>query len=426
MHEKLGSLLLCALLITSGCMEKSPPDMDGDGIQDSEDVDVDGDGWENTVELNCTSDPNNGDDLPKDTDGDSVCDVLDDDDDDDSWTDDAEVECGTDSLDSYSIPEDLDGDMICDEWDDDADGDGLPNEWELERGFDPMDSEDFMTCHGITVFCLRTYDDFTFAETHNAYSTIEDQILVGVNHYTGLQRQWDDGIRAFMVDSHHRSYDNTSAGDVRFCHSTGQFFHPCLFGEVDSFVWLNLLNSLMNNSSGDVVTLLIENYVPASHLQFLFNETGMSDRIYTHTLGEEWPSLGDMVLDGKDLVVFWEQSQNDDYPWLHDFGMFGWTTNYAESSQEEMSCTVHRGDGSQPVWHLNNWLSSIFGLPDPVLANEVNEYETLLNRTLECWEEMDNRPTFVAVDYWEEGEVTNVTITLNKMSHWSEVVPEHP
>jgi len=289
-----------------------------------------------------------------------------------------------------------------------------------------MDPADFMSCHGISVFCLRTYDDFTFAETHNAYSTVEDQILVGVNHYTGLQRQWNDGIRAFMVDSHHRNYENTSAEDVRFCHSTGQFFHPCNYGEVDAFQWLNLLNSLMNNSSGDVVTLLIENYVPASHLQFLFNETGMADRIYTHILGEEWPSLGDMVLDGKDLVVFWEQSQNDDYPWLHDFGMFGWTTNYAEGSKEEMSCTVHRGDGSQPVWHLNNWLASIYGLPDPVLASEVNEYETLLNRFLECWEEMNNRPTFVAVDYWEEGEVTNVTITLNKMSHWSEEVPAHP
>ena len=91
-----------------------------------------------------------------------------------------------------------------------------------------------------------------------------------------------------------------------------------------------------------------------------------------------------------------------------------------------MTCTVHRGDGSQPVWHLNNWLSSIYGLPDPILANEVNEYETLLNRSLQCWEEMDNRPTFVAVDFWEEGEVTNVTITLNKMSHWSDEVPEHP
>ena len=113
-----------------------------------------------------------------------MCDILDGDDDGDSWTDSAEMDCGTDSLDSLSIPDDLDGDWICDDWDDDADGDGLPNEWELERGFDPLDSEDFMTCHGISVFCLRTYDDFTFAETHNAYSTIEDQILVGVNHYT--------------------------------------------------------------------------------------------------------------------------------------------------------------------------------------------------------------------------------------------------
>lgn len=229
-----------------------------------------------------------------------------------------------------------------------------------------------------------------------------------------------------MVDSHHSHYDHTSKEDVRFCHSTGQFFHPCNFGEVDAFEWMRMLGSLMNNSSGDVVTLLIENYVPASHLSFLFNETGMKDRIYTHTLGDEWPSLGDLVIHGKNLIVFWEQSQHDEYPWLHDFGTFGWTTNYAESSKDEMTCTVHRGDGSQPVWHLNNWLSSIYGLPDPILANDVNEYETLLNRSLQCWEEMDNRPTFVAVDYWEEGEVTNVTITLNKMSHWSDEVPEHP
>ena len=419
-------MLMGVFLVTSGCLENTPPDLDGDGIQDSEDLDVDGDGWPNSIELECDSDPNNGKYSPTDSDGDSICDLIDDDDDGDSWGDDDERACFSDPLDRNSTPEDLDDDLICDEWDDDADGDGLPNEWELERGFDPMNSSDFMICHGASIYCLRTYDDFTFAETHNAYSTVEDQILVGVNHYTGLQRQWDDGIRAFMVDSHHRNYENTSAEDVRFCHSTGQFFHPCNYGEVDAFQWLILLKSLMNNSSGDIVTLLIENYVPASHLEFLFNETGMMDRIYTHTLGEEWPSLGDMALTGKSLVVFWEQSQNDGYPWLHDFGMFGWTTNYAESSKEEMACTVHRGDGSQPVWHLNNWLASIYGLPDPVLANEVNEYETLLARSLECWEEMDDRPTFVAVDYWEEGELTNVTITLNKMSHWSDEIPEHP
>jgi len=385
MRRRVGALLVCALLF-AGCASPPPPDLDGDGILDSEDDDVDGDGYNNTVELDCMSD---------------------------AWN-------------STSTPSDIDGDGLCDALDSDIDGDGLPNDWEEERGFDPRDSESMMTCHGHTVYCLRTFDDFTFPETHNAYSTVEDQFLIGVNHYTGLQWQWDGGIRAFMVDSHHRSDDNTSAEDVRFCHGTGQFFHPCLFGEVDAFDWLRLLGSLMNNSSGDVVTLLIENYVPAEHLDFLFKQTGMYERIYTHTLGESWPSLGDLVLAGTDLVVFWEQSQNDDFPWLHDFGVFSWTTNYAESSAEEMSCTVHRGDGSQPVWHLNNWLSNAFGLPDPVRAVDVNDYDNLLERALECWEIMDNRPTFIAVDYWEEGEITNVTITMNKMSHWSDPVPEHP
>ncbi len=378
--------MMVCLLLLAGCSSPPPPDMDGDGITDSEDADLDGDGYNNTVELDCMSD---------------------------AWN-------------TTSIPSDIDGDGICDVFDSDMDGDGLPNDWEEERGFDPRDSDSMMTCHGESVYCLRTYDDFTFPETHNAYSTVEDQFLIGVNHYTGLQWQWDGGIRAFMVDSHHRSDDNTSAEDVRFCHGTGQFFHPCLFGEVDAFEWVSLLGSLMDNSSGDVVTLLIENYVPAEHLEFLFIETGMYDRIYTHTLGDPWPSLGDLVLSGTDLVVFWEQSQNNDFPWLHDFGVFSWTTNYAENSAEEMSCTVHRGDGSQPVWHLNNWLSNAFGLPDPVRAVEVNDYDNLLNRSIECWQIMDNRPTFVAVDYWEEGEITNVTITLNKMSHWSDPIPEHP
>jgi hypothetical protein len=91
-----------------------------------------------------------------------------------------------------------------------------------------------------------------------------------------------------------------------------------------------------------------------------------------------------------------------------------------------MKCDVYRGDGTQPVWHLNNWLTSAFGLPDPVRARDVNDYDALLERALGCWEEIGDRPTFIAVDYWEDGEVTNVTITLNMMPDWSGEVPGHP
>ena len=428
MRKKLFSLLLCVSLMTSGCLESSPPDMDGDGIQDAEDLDIDGDGWSNSEEMNCTTDPNDADIIPTDTDGDSQCDLNDLDDDGDSWSDAEEAMCGTDPVDSESVPGDLDGDMECDERDDDADGDDLPNDWELERGFNPLDPNDFISCHGEARYCLRTYDDFTFAETHNSFSTPEDGIMGGINHLTGLQSQWEDGIRAFMLDPYHQSEFNNEKEDLVFCHAVSlPNTPPCLFGSVDAFSWLRSLNSLHNNSSGDVVSLLIQNYqVPGEHLEYLLNETGILERAYIHELGSPWPSIGDMSLSGTDVLIFVQMEYEDNFTKLLPAWKHTWDTPYGESSQEEMTCDLGRGDASQPVWHMNNWLNSDFGFADPVKASQVNAYDTLLGRALLCWETVGNRPTFVGVDYWEQGEVTNVTITLNKMSHWSDEVPEHP
>ena len=382
-------------LILSGCIGETISDIDKDGIKDSEDTDRDGDGWENLIEIDCNSNPNDFEDIPNDLDNDTICDTL----------------------------------------DEDIDGDKLPNNWELDRGFDPLDSNDTMICHGASEYCLRNYDDFTFPETHNSFAASEDGVVLGTNHYTGLQSQWDGGIRAFMVDAHHLSEDETDAEDVRFCHgSPGQFPHPCRMGQgMDAFEWLRLLNSLMNSTDeeclmtcGDVVSILVENYVPADHLEYLFNETGILERVFIHTLDEPWPSIGDMILQEKDVVIYVQSGYSDNYSYFHPAWDHSWDTPYGQQDKEDMTCELGRGDFSQPVWHLSNWLSSIFGTADPSRSGEVNAYEFLLNRSIECWEIMDNRPTFIAVDYWGDGEITNVTITLNKMENWDDEVPLHP
>ena len=81
--------------------------------------------------------------------------------------------------------------------------------------------------------------------------------------------------------------------------------------------------------------------------------------------------------------------------------------------------------GETEAWHLNNWLSTPWGFADPVRSSDVNDYDNLLARAIECWEVFDDRPTFIAVDYWENGEIVNVTITLNEMDHWSDEIPPH-
>ena len=403
MSVKFNSLMLVIAVLLSGCT----------GILD---VDDDDDGFIDTMDK-FPNDPNEW----SDNDDDGVGDNSDQDDDDDGFSDLLEMECVSEPLNATSTPLDNDGDGICDELDSDIDGDELPNTWEISHGFDPYDEDDKLICHNESRYCLRSYDNFTFAETHNSFSTVEDGVWMAVNHMTALQAQWDGGIRAFMLDTHHLSKEDNESYDVRFCHGdpNSDFLHPCSYSEVNAYIWLSNLHSLMNNSSGDVVSILLENYVPAEHLDLLFNQTGLSELVYIHNIGDLWPSLGEMVLSGKRLVVFWDWQFDEQYPWLHHAWTYSWDNPYGEDQQSEMSCKLNRGDQSQPVWHLNNWLSSIYGFADPIRSKEVNDYDVLLQRAIDCWQENDNRPTFIAVDFWEDGELLNVTKSLNDMQNWS-------
>ena len=124
-------------------------------------------------------------------------------------------------------------------------------------------------CNGLVILCHRTYDDVTFPETHNSFSTHEDNIYYPAsNHRTGFQAQWNAGMRAFMLDTHYLTTADQSASTVRFCHGdSDRGFSPCTYGAVDPWVWLNALESEMNSEDRDVVTLLIENHVEGDHLK---------------------------------------------------------------------------------------------------------------------------------------------------------------
>jgi len=100
-------------------------DFDGDGIPNDQDPDDDNDGVDDVDDAF----PLNANEW-SDADGDGIGDNADGDDDNDGWTDDIEISCGTDPNDFFSTPPDLDGDGICDELDDDEDGDGYADSYD--------------------------------------------------------------------------------------------------------------------------------------------------------------------------------------------------------------------------------------------------------------------------------------------------------
>ncbi len=280
-----------------------------------------------------------------------------------------------------------------------------------------VDQELLEPCNGLSENCEKQYTQVTYPETHNAHSSLDEGYnFLAANHRLNLSQQWDAGYRAFMLDIHHSRYSE-SLENTSFCHGT------CILGNQNAVELLSIIHDKMNSSTRDVVTLLFEVHVPYSHIAYILNQSGLIDKVHTQTLNEDWPTLSSMIESQRNLVVFIEGSSDSNYPYLHNFVEHGWTTNYAEKNPEDMTCDVHRGDGNQPVWHMNNWLSVERGTSDWTRAHIVNDYDFLLNRSLECWEIHGSKPTFVAVDWWTDGDAVNVTIALNQMEHWTDHRP---
>jgi len=279
------------------------------------------------------------------------------------------------------------------------------------------DQQSSESCNGLAVLCERTYDEVTFPETHNAFSTHEDGIYYpAANHQTGLMAQWNAGMRAFMVDTHYETLGDERVETVRLCHGDDdRGFSPCSYGNVNAEAWLSQLKALMDSAPRDVVTLLVENYVQADHLQTVFQEAGLYDQVFLHDVNTPWPTLIQMIDAGTPLVVFWEQGGDPSHPWIHDFLTHSWTTNFAEENTEDMNCDPLRGDPEQEVFHMNNWLQGPLGLSDPSRGDEANDVEFLIERATECWIQHGKRPTFIAVDWWEDGDVVAAALAINQL-----------
>ncbi|MRG92201.1 hypothetical protein [Polyangium spumosum] len=251
-------------------------------------------------------------------------------------------------------------------------------------------------CNGRRELCDRPFDTVSFPATHNAMSSFELG-WAAPNQNFGMKRQLEDGIRAMLIDTHRWN------DDLYLCHSI------CQLGSTPLATALAEMRAFLDEHPHEVVTLIIQDGITPEETAGVFEASGLSGRVYTHEEAAPWPTLRELLLDGKQLVVGAE-SEGPPPAWYHHFWDLAWDTPYSFESVEDMSCAPNRGTQGNDLFLLNHWIGPI---PTPERGEAANAYEVLSTRAKKCQMEGGQIPNFVAVDFYDLGSLFQVVDELN-------------
>lgn len=255
-------------------------------------------------------------------------------------------------------------------------------------------------CNGHAALCERRYDEVVYPTTHNSFSARDAGFTVfNANHVRPLADQLQAGVRGLLLDV------VIDDGETALCHG------PCSFGRLPHIDVLGEIADFLAANPREVVTIIYQDDAPVADIAADYAALGLESRVYAHA-GGPFPTLAEMIAEGTRLVVTAE-SGGPPPAWFHHVWDLAWDTPYSYKSVDEFSCGLNRGDQQNPLFLLNHWINSDLDLPSQDGAEQVNVYDVLHGRAVECMQAAGDLPNFVAVDFWEEGDLFAVVDALN-------------
>ncbi|KFH44636.1 hypothetical protein ACRE_045670 [Hapsidospora chrysogenum ATCC 11550] len=269
-------------------------------------------------------------------------------------------------------------------------------------------------CNGHVELCDRRYSDITFAAAHNA-------AFVGRgpshNQFVYPEQDMDNGIRYLTTQVH------IEDGEIRQCHSDCFLLDVGPFSEMVVSVknWLDdhpreVVTLLIVNSDDNI---LIEEFMPA------FEDAGAVDMLFQpggNLALDEWPTLGELIDDGKRFIVFMDYNADlAKVPYIIPEFEHYIETPFSPTSDNFFNCDVHRPSEDAPVdermifvnHNLNKKVIGDVLIPDQGAAADTNSEDNILRQTDICVEKHGRNPNVVMLDFVTEGDVIKVQDLLN-------------
>jgi len=300
-------------------------------------------------------------------------------------------------------------------------------------------------CNGSAALCDRPLDTVVFAGAHNAMSAADTPGWLFPNQEAGMAAQLRHGIRALLFDVHNgipvagrvkTVLEDEATSKAKFEEAIGaeglaaamrirdRLVGPpegpmqpylchgfCEIGARPLVEALREVRDFLVEQPGEVLVIVVEDYVPPADLARAFTESGLLEFVYTGAAGPPWPRLREMIA-GNERVVVMVENERGDVPWLHRVYDLAEETPYHFQSAEEFSCRPNRGGTGKSLFLLNHWIDTT-PAPRPSNAAVVNARDVLLARVRQCEQERGRRPTILAVDFASTGDVVGAVAALN-------------
>ncbi|GIG21072.1 hypothetical protein Cch01nite_17960 [Cellulomonas chitinilytica] len=304
-------------------------------------------------------------------------------------------------------------------------------------------------CNGSVALCDRPYDEVAFPTTHNSMSAADAPGWYFAEQPTGIVGQLDAGVRAFLVDAwpgratqhpglvttadrsrfqaRAAADDEWGAAAVDDALTLSGATEAVGVGPVEPYLCHNLcelgatpMGAELERVAGwladhprEVVTFVVQDEgVTPAQLAGVVTRAGLLPSVYRPPHDGSWPTLGRMVASGRRVVVMMEHvGGGARYPWLLQAFDAVQDTPYSFDHASDFSCDLLRGSPDNALLLVNHWLSSTATRRSD--ATEVNAQDVLWPRVEQCREQRGQVPSFVAVDFYDRGDLFAVVDRLN-------------
>lgn len=286
-------------------------------------------------------------------------------------------------------------------------------------------------CNNSPSLCGKHYNNITYIGAHDAAFLRDDSTSNSIsgNQFKNATLALDAGLRMLQAQVHKVN------GVLRLCHTTCDLLDA---GPLQN--WLSKIGTWMSQNPNEVVTLLLVNSDSADVTEFgpIYEGAGLVQYSYKSTSSHptsSWPTLQSMIDQKTRLVSFVTNTKYDSsVPYMLPEFNFVFETEFEVTDLNGFNCTLDRPKSqdsanaaiaSNHMGLVNHFKDKqLFGsaaVPDVDALDIVNSADTKTAGNLglhlnTCKTQWGIQPTFVLIDFWNQGNPLAAADSLNGVS----------